>query len=47
MDIIRCHLEGQHQFWGLAWLRYDEQFRAQISTMPGKSWMDIDQELWL
>ena len=35
------------QYPGLGWRTYDEQFRLMQESVPGRSWGNLDTELWL
>ena len=38
---------ASHQFPGLGWRAYDEQFRLRRAADPASSWADMDLELWV
>ena len=43
-EIIRT---ASIQYPGLGWRTYDEQFRLKQESDPGRSWGNLDTELWL
>lgn len=46
-----CYLDGIWEayrvYGGLAWWRYDEQFRQRLAANPGMRWDQLDMPLWL
>ncbi|CAH2330349.1 Hypothetical predicted protein, partial [Pelobates cultripes] len=46
-----CYLDGiweaYRTYGGLAWWRYDEQFRQRLAANPGMRWDQMDLPLWM
>ncbi|OCT76554.1 hypothetical protein XELAEV_18031757mg, partial [Xenopus laevis] len=46
-----CYLDGIWEafrvYGGLAWWRYDEQFRQRLAANPGMRWDQLDMTLWM